>query len=707
MNLKTSSIVVGIWAVCLAATARQTPPKSYETWTWRNPLPTGNQLSGITYGNSLFVAVGEDSAILTSPDGTNWGQQIAPPNNSLSGVAAGPRQFVAVGVDAITFSTNVILNSPDGTNWSAITESVGAGGLLAVAYGSGVYLAVGNGGSNWFSSDGINWNQGPAQGTDLNSVSYGNGVFLAVGDGGSIYTTANGTSWTLQGSGVTSDDLYGVAWGPPGFVAVGEPVFLYSADGTNWINETSNTFHNVAYYANDAVYGDGMYVVGNTSSYYPASFTSTDGMNWTLYDGVWLFDALAYGNGTFIGVGQTFANSTDGTTNWNTITSSVPTGTLRAVVNGTTAGGTNLFVVGGSSSSQQLAVLTSTNGFKWGLDTNSSINSGVEFYNAYINGLAYGTDSSGGREFVATVNTAGGFLSYNSIIMSSSDGIVWVTNYALPFSTGITLNAVTYGTTGGGTPYFVAVGTRGAVAYSSDGSTWTTNSSGTNGTLAAVTFGAASGGPQFVAVGSFGATATSTDAIHWTANSDGDTNQENLNGVACGNGMFVAVGSAGVIFTSTDGAAWTSQTSGTTTDFSGVTFANGVFVAVAQSFGGGPSIFVSTNGTSWMSAGVSVQGGLYAAGFGQGQFITVGSAGAILGSIYPNFPASPAPSYDPVADILTFTVCSPPGTYGLYVSYNLIDWSKVQDVIFSSSAPCQTLNVHATSSAAYYALGSK
>jgi hypothetical protein len=29
-----------------------------DTWTWRNPLPTGNGLSAIAYGNGQFVAVG-------------------------------------------------------------------------------------------------------------------------------------------------------------------------------------------------------------------------------------------------------------------------------------------------------------------------------------------------------------------------------------------------------------------------------------------------------------------------------------------------------------------------------------------------------------------------------------------------------------------------------------------------------------------------
>ena len=42
-----------------------------DNWHWRNPLPTGNGLWGVTYGNGLFVAVGESGTILTSPDGAS------------------------------------------------------------------------------------------------------------------------------------------------------------------------------------------------------------------------------------------------------------------------------------------------------------------------------------------------------------------------------------------------------------------------------------------------------------------------------------------------------------------------------------------------------------------------------------------------------------------------------------------------------------
>ena len=34
----------------------QIPCQSQVDWTWRNPLPQGNSLNSLTYGNGLYVA---------------------------------------------------------------------------------------------------------------------------------------------------------------------------------------------------------------------------------------------------------------------------------------------------------------------------------------------------------------------------------------------------------------------------------------------------------------------------------------------------------------------------------------------------------------------------------------------------------------------------------------------------------------------------
>jgi hypothetical protein len=64
------------------------------TWTLRN---LGNPLGGVAYGNGLFVAVGWNGAILTSPDGVTWTQRTSGTGNGLNGVAYGNGRFVAVG----------------------------------------------------------------------------------------------------------------------------------------------------------------------------------------------------------------------------------------------------------------------------------------------------------------------------------------------------------------------------------------------------------------------------------------------------------------------------------------------------------------------------------------------------------------------------------------------------------------------------------
>ena len=42
------------------------------TWEWRNPLPQGNDLNSITFGNGRFVAVGTEGTVISSSNGRLW-----------------------------------------------------------------------------------------------------------------------------------------------------------------------------------------------------------------------------------------------------------------------------------------------------------------------------------------------------------------------------------------------------------------------------------------------------------------------------------------------------------------------------------------------------------------------------------------------------------------------------------------------------------
>ena len=45
-------------------------------WHWRNPLPHVDHLNAVTFGNNMFVAVGDYGLILTSPDDEHLGDVV-------------------------------------------------------------------------------------------------------------------------------------------------------------------------------------------------------------------------------------------------------------------------------------------------------------------------------------------------------------------------------------------------------------------------------------------------------------------------------------------------------------------------------------------------------------------------------------------------------------------------------------------------------
>jgi hypothetical protein len=165
-------------------------------WNWRIPLPTGNNLYGVSYGNSTFVAVGGGGTILTSPDGATWTSRSSGTTNDLGGVSYGNSAFVAVG------GGGTVLTSPDGATWTS---------------------------------------QRSGTTNDLGGVNYGNTTFVAVGGGGTVLTSPDGATWTSQRSG-TTNDLYGISYGNSTFVAVGQSGTVLQSGTTNKFSDVSATY---------------------------------------------------------------------------------------------------------------------------------------------------------------------------------------------------------------------------------------------------------------------------------------------------------------------------------------------------------------------------------------------------------------------------------------------------------------------------------
>ena len=195
---------------------------------------------------AIFVAVGDNNSVLTSPDGVNWTPQTGTgaSNTSWQGVCWGGGQFVATGnVGFVPY----IMTSPDGINWTAQTVSgfgfTGAA-LCGVAWGNGVYVTVGwsynlIGGTASLmasSSDGVVWTPIGYNNAYLSYPAWIPALneFLAVGQNLKIYSSTTGTSWT----GNTSPDYYLDNICGNGTIALvvsaADSVSITSTDGTTW-----------------------------------------------------------------------------------------------------------------------------------------------------------------------------------------------------------------------------------------------------------------------------------------------------------------------------------------------------------------------------------------------------------------------------------------------------------------------------------------
>jgi hypothetical protein len=256
-------------------------------------------LALVVLGTLLLMLAPAMPARGAEAEGWAWTARASGMAAWLHGVAHGSGLLVAVG------DGGTVLTSPDGATWTDRTVSVGAaragGDLLGVAYGGGRFVAVGTKGAVAASADGVRWSAGSAGvSVQLSDVAYGGGLFVAVGDEGTVLTSGDGKAWTARKSG-TEVKLYGVTYGAGRFVAVGYGgTVLSSTDGSVWSSHSAGTTR----FLSDVTYGAGNFLAvgeGDTVA------TSADGSAWSVGRvaddqdyGVW---AVAFGDGQFVAAG--------------------------------------------------------------------------------------------------------------------------------------------------------------------------------------------------------------------------------------------------------------------------------------------------------------------------------------------------------------------------------------------------------------------
>ena len=253
-----------IFAACVLAsvnTIQIYAQHPLDSWARRAVPGLTTNLSSVAYGNGVFVAVGDGSTVVTSPNGTIWAVSTAGAYGNLARIRFINGEFVAVG------TSDKILFSADGATWTART--LPTADCWDVAYGNGVYVVAGS--TSHVSSDGVNWtmSRGP-----LDSVAFGNGRFVA------LPTTLSITALT-------------------------PPRTVHSTNGVDWVEDFQPSYI-AAQGTGEVIHGDGLFV--GEASQWNGVMTTTDGTDWCcrFKGGVApevLNGGLAHGRGYFVWAG--------------------------------------------------------------------------------------------------------------------------------------------------------------------------------------------------------------------------------------------------------------------------------------------------------------------------------------------------------------------------------------------------------------------
>ena len=472
------------------------------------PLPI---LHDIIHAENLFVAVGGDGAIVTSPDALAWTPRTSGTVETLYAVAHDGARFIAVG------EGGTILGSSDGISWVPRVSGV-ASQLYGVIYAAGKFVVVGGAidaetgalsDVALTSSDGVTWMPASAGSSSvLVNVAHGGGKYVAVGSDGSITSSPDGSTWTPRVSG-TSETLLAVIHDGTRFIAMGAAgTLLTSLDAAAWTAATLPTPATIT----DIFQVSGQLIATGVG----ALWFSNDGLNWGALRGVPISSAFGAGRYVAVGLDGGILSSLDAM-DWR------PTGSPTELRLNKIIHAEGIFVAVGNVGT----VLTSLDGIDWNPQF-----SGVT---SVLNDVAHN-----GTNFV-TVGTGG-------TILYSPSGTIWVPAVS---STLESLTSVSYGN-----GFFIAVGRNGMILSSADGVSWTRRYPLTSEDLFAVRFA----GNRFVVAGTNGIVLVSTDTISWFAGSSGSTDLLGGGGIAHACGWFITTTQGESVLASYDGYTWYANT---------------------------------------------------------------------------------------------------------------------------------------------------
>jgi hypothetical protein len=459
-------------------------------WTVRNASTHGGDINGVTYQNGLFVYGGTKGAIATSTDAITWTARTSGTTSTITSLIYGNGVFVYAGANG------AIATSTDAITWTARTSGT-TSTINRLIYDNGLFVYGGNGGVLRTSTDAITWTA-RTSGTTSNifALTYGNGLYIYAGNGGVLRTSTDAITWTARTSGVTTT-IFSLNYGQGLYVyGTTAGIIRTSSNGITWTARTPSSLSFPQF--RSIVYANGLFVIVGTIG---CIKSSSNGILWlersiTTSTTV---TRLAYGNGTYVYIGDTQHNirvSTD-TENWISVGTGInnTTATLDDIVYGN-----EIFLYRASSN----------------------------YYGTSLDGITW-------TAYLLTVPESVRVLSYgnglfirggaNGTLATSSNGITWTART----SNGNTTDSIRFVEYVNGLYYY---GQRGILGKSSNSITWTSN----NIPDTIIPYSMTYGNGIYLIAGS-GGYATSIDTVNWTSytleitDGDIDTKVEYNNGI--------------------------------------------------------------------------------------------------------------------------------------------------------------------------------
>jgi hypothetical protein len=257
---------------------------SYNIINWNKATPVTNKgFNSITYGNNIFIAVGDLGVTYTSINGVNW----LGVNESYVTSVNSSTDIINVTATAGFSINNMVRFTQSFNNISASTTYY----VVSIPSLTQIKISTTLGGSP-ITLTSVN----PSSPTymylyprtsDLNSIIYANNTFMAVGNDGLIKTSSTGYTWVTQTSG-TVENLNNVIYNDDldVWVAIGDNNAIINSDdnGVTWTNNSVIVVEPTVYDVQGAEfsygYGPEELVPGNVVDNLVLTVTTRPGTNW-------------------------------------------------------------------------------------------------------------------------------------------------------------------------------------------------------------------------------------------------------------------------------------------------------------------------------------------------------------------------------------------------------------------------------------------